>query len=84
VEKHGSGVPRPVHNCPSTEFLPKRLTEWHFPQHIPAARKVKPLKKKKKKKRRGIHSYSKCSECEAGLYVYLDGCFKTYHSNLYF
>jgi hypothetical protein len=27
VEKHGSGVPRPVHNCPSTEFLPKRLTE---------------------------------------------------------
>jgi hypothetical protein len=45
VEKHGSGVPRPVYGRPSIEPPPKRLTE-HFLERIPATgKKAKPQKR---------------------------------------
>jgi hypothetical protein len=39
MEKHSSGVPRPAHGRPSIELPPKRLTEWHILEHIPATRR---------------------------------------------
>jgi hypothetical protein len=77
MEKHGSAVPHPVYGRQSLEPPPKRLTERHFLEHIPATgKKAKPQKRcivcSKHGKRKGlIYWYSKC---EAGLC--LDGCFR--------
>jgi hypothetical protein len=84
-KKNGSGVPHPVHSCPPIELLPKRLTEQHFPECIPATgKKARPKRKCavciEHGKRR--ESVSWCSECEAG--ISLDGCFMSYHTNLKF
>jgi hypothetical protein len=46
VEKHGSSVPHPVYGRPSVEPPPKRLTERHFLECIPATRnKTRPQRK---------------------------------------
>jgi hypothetical protein len=85
VEKHGSAVPRPVYDHPSLEPPPKRLTERHFLEHIPATgKKAEPQKicivcSKHGKWKESIYW---CSECEAGLC--LDGCVKKYHTILNF
>jgi hypothetical protein len=85
VEKYGSRVPRPVYGRPSVEPPPKRLTERHFLERIPATgKKAKPQKRcvvcaKHGKRKESIYW---CSECEAGLC--LDGCFKKYHTKLNF
>jgi hypothetical protein len=85
MERHGSGVPRPVYGCLSVEPSPERLTVQHFPGHIPATRKkAKPQRKcvvctKHGRRKECIYW---CSECEAGLC--LDGCFKKYHTHLNF
>jgi hypothetical protein len=63
---------------------PKRLIERHFPEHISATgKKARPQIKcvvcmKHGERKESIYW---CSECEAGLC--LDGCFKTYHTNLH-
>jgi hypothetical protein len=46
VEKHGSGAPRPIHDCPSIELLSERLRESNFAEHIPALERRRNLKKK--------------------------------------
>jgi hypothetical protein len=45
IESHRPAVPRPVYGHPSTKPPPKRLTEWHFLEKIPATgKKAKPQK----------------------------------------
>jgi hypothetical protein len=45
VKKHGSAVPRLVYGHPSLEPPPKRLTERHYLDRIPATgKKAKPQK----------------------------------------
>jgi hypothetical protein len=45
-KKYGFVVPRAVYGRPSLEPLPKRLTERHFLEHIPATgKKAKPQQK---------------------------------------
>jgi hypothetical protein len=81
VGKHCSAVPRPVYGHQSLEPLPKRLTERHFLERIPATgKKAKPQKicivcSKHGRRKESIYW---CSECEAGLC--LNGCFKKYHT----
>jgi hypothetical protein len=85
VEKHSTGVPRSVHGGPSTEPPPKRLTERHFLERIPATgKKARPRRKYVVCTKHGKRSDSVywCSECQAGLC--LDGCFKSYHININF
>ncbi|CAL8106724.1 unnamed protein product [Orchesella dallaii] len=64
----------------------KRLTERHFPIHVPVTGKSKcptrecvvcRMKKGTGKRGRSQSSYM-CMECDVGLCV--DGCFKTYHT----
>jgi hypothetical protein len=77
VEKHGSAVPHLVYSRLSLEPPPKRLTEQHFLECIPATEtKAKPQKRcivcsKHGKRKESIYW---CSEWEAGLC--LDWCFK--------
>jgi hypothetical protein len=43
IKKHWSAVPHPVHGHPSAKLPPKRLTECHFLEKIPATgKKAKP------------------------------------------
>jgi hypothetical protein len=83
VEKHSSAVPCPVYGRQLLELAPKRLTERHFLERIPATgSRAKPQKRcivcsKHGKRKESIYW---CSECEAWLC--LDGCFKKYHTTL--
>jgi hypothetical protein len=85
VEKYGPSVPRPVYGRPSVEPPPKRLTERHFLERIPATgKKAKPQRRcvvcaKHGRRRDSIYW---CSDCDAGLC--LDGCFRIYHTQLNF
>jgi hypothetical protein len=46
VERNGSDVPHPVHGHPPIELPPKRLTEQHVLERIPAAgEKARPKRK---------------------------------------
>jgi hypothetical protein len=68
VEKHGPAVPRPVYGRLSLELPPKRRTERHFLEGIPATGRQN-LKKdvvcsEDDKRKESIYW---CSECEAGL-----------------
>jgi predicted nucleic acid-binding Zn ribbon protein len=85
VERHSSGVRRPVHGRPSVLPPPKRLTERHFPECVPpTGKKAKPHRKcvvcAKKGQRKETQFW--CSECEAVLCI--DECSKAYHTLLKF
>ncbi|XP_021941441.1 piggyBac transposable element-derived protein 4-like [Zootermopsis nevadensis] len=85
VEKHGPGVPRPSSGRPSLDPPPKRLSERHFQERIPATgKKAKPQKRcvvcRKRGKRKDTVYW--CGECEVGLCMV--GCFKDFHTKLNF
>ncbi|PNF31583.1 hypothetical protein B7P43_G00790 [Cryptotermes secundus] len=85
VEKHSSGVRRPVHGRPSVLPPPKRLTERHFLERIPpTGKKARPHRRcvvcGKKGQRKDTQYW--CGECEAALC--LEECFKAYHTLLHF
>jgi hypothetical protein len=85
VERHGSGIHRPVHGRPAVLPPPKRLTERHFLERIPpTGKKARPHRRcvvcTKKGQRRETQYW--CSEREAVLC--LEGCFKAYHKLLNF
>jgi hypothetical protein len=85
VEKYGPRVPRPVHGRPSVVPPPKRLTERHFLERIPATgKKAKPQRRCVVCTKHGMRKDTVywCSDCEAGLCLH--GCFKDYHTKLNF
>ena len=83
--EHGSESVWKFQGHHSTDKNVPRLTERHFPERIP------PTKKKSRPTKRCVACYKKnrrketvfwCLECEAALYV--EECFKAFHTKLNF